>query len=143
MGECVKCGQKAAARIPGGAPSNPLVMGEDNGRAAMSVVLLQDYDDGTRIHKAGRNRRKWVTGSGLEEAVADGLMSIDEVAQPVTKVMRTPAPKRNPLPYWVQEPNTGSFSGWPTLKQAESRAKRVGQSVLTYTEVRVAQGLAG
>jgi len=130
---CSTCGKSAAA-LPGTAPRNAIVLGEANDSTAQPATFLVDYGNA----RAGQH--KYVTGDGVDAAIADGTIQIGYRPQPNATPHRNPIVKASPE--WYVKTGKDKWVGFTSKPAADRYAKTVSSVVLTRDEV-LAQQLGG
>ena len=123
---CSTCG-KSAASLPGAAPSNAIVFGAANDSTPQPATFLKNHA------KSPAGKHKYVTGDGVEAAIADGTIQIGYRTQPVTTPHRKPAVKASPE--WYVKTGGEKWVGFASKPAADRYAKTVGSVVLTRDEV--------
>jgi len=124
---CSSCG-KSAARLPGVAPSNPIVFGEVNDATPQPATFLQNYGRA----RAGHSR--FVTGADVDRAVADGIISVGyDRATPVQAARPKPVLKSNPE--WYVKTGNNKWVGFSSKPAADRYAKTIRSEVLTRADV--------
>ena len=123
------CGGTSSA-LPGATTKSAIVLGNPDGRAAQPAVFQVDHKG---IAKKGDP--KFVTGTGVEQAVADGIITVG-LRKPAVTPRRGPAITRGGtvLPYQVSI-GTKKWVGFTTRAAAERYARTRGVEVQSKDDV--------
>jgi hypothetical protein len=125
---CSSCGQRAA-KLPGAKPRNAIVLGEANDATPQPATFLVNHANAMAGHT------KYVTGSGVEDAVADGTIRIGYVRP--TQVSRSAKLASNApdAPRWYVKTGSNKWVGFKVKAAADRYARTKDTIVLTRDEV--------
>lgn len=130
---CSSCGGgKASLRIPGATQRNPIVFGAANSAPSEPAEFLVEHEH------AAAGKTKFVTGTGVQAAVEEGLIKRAGYQPRAAKVKRVaPTPVAHK---WFVKIGRGNWKGHHSKQAAERMARVFGEPVLTYDEVLKAKG---
>jgi len=128
---CSTCGKSARFAKPGGAPRNPIILGESNDEPAQAVTFTVDYEVTSDL-KVSAGEYRYVSGTGVDDAVEKGDLTRG-FPQRQQRARQQQRPR--PTPRWYVESDRGSFVGFSSRPAADRYAKTTGKVVLTKDEV--------
>ena len=126
---CRTCGGASATAVPGGTSTNPIILGEPDGRPAQAATFLQVHE------QAQVGDYFFVAGSGVEAVVDAGVIVLGYAPGGVVQPAPSTLPEPEPTPQWYVRIGRNRWVGVQSKVEAERYARATGGEVVAYDDV--------